>query len=333
MPAGLGVVGVGDRIFSAKVSGRPRRSRPSADPLGEAGVDAVDELDGGVGGDGHVREPLVRSAHGGGSGGDIGWRLPPPANVDKYRTSAPDPLPEIADDLRRRVEAGEFGAGAAAALRGGAVRRATRPAGSRSAGRSRRCASEGLVDSRQGFGWFVAADPLRQSLGRLGTIERQLADEGVVSHAAGRSTSASWPPRPGSARCSACDTVLRVRRLNLADGEPFALVTVWCPEELGAELSAGPTSSARRSTSCSTSPLGGATQTIGAAVASAARGRAARRAGGLAGAALRAGHPLASTATRCCVCEHVFPAHRTEFVVDLPHVEASIAPTGLRLVE
>ncbi len=33
------------------------------------------------------------------------------------------------------------------------------------------------------------------------------------------------------------------------------------------------------------------------------------------------------------VSEHVFPAHLTEFVVDLPHVEASIAPSGLRLVE
>jgi GntR family transcriptional regulator len=31
--------------------------------------------------------------------------------------------------------------------------------------------------------------------------------------------------------------------------------------------------------------------------------------------------------------QHVFPAHRTEFVVDLPHAEPSIAPSGLRLVE
>jgi GntR family transcriptional regulator len=31
--------------------------------------------------------------------------------------------------------------------------------------------------------------------------------------------------------------------------------------------------------------------------------------------------------------EHVFPAHRTEFVVDLPLAEPSMAPTGLRLVE
>ena len=38
-------------------------------------------------------------------------------------------------------------------------------------------------------------------------------------------------PAPGD------DEVLRVRRLNLADGSPFAVVTVWCPAELAAGLS------------------------------------------------------------------------------------------------
>ena len=33
------------------------------------------------------------------------------------------------------------------------------------------------------------------------------------------------------------------------------------------------------------------------------------------------------------VSEHKFPAHRTEFVVDLPSAEPSISPSGLRLVE
>jgi hypothetical protein len=33
------------------------------------------------------------------------------------------------------------------------------------------------------------------------------------------------------------------------------------------------------------------------------------------------------------VAEYVFPGHRTAFTVDLPHVESSIAPSGLRLVE
>ena len=31
--------------------------------------------------------------------------------------------------------------------------------------------------------------------------------------------------------------------------------------------------------------------------------------------------------------DHLFPAHRTEFVVELPFAEPSISPAGLRLVE
>jgi DNA-binding GntR family transcriptional regulator len=31
--------------------------------------------------------------------------------------------------------------------------------------------------------------------------------------------------------------------------------------------------------------------------------------------------------------EHVFAGHRTEFVVDLPVADRSMAPSGLRLVE
>ena len=33
------------------------------------------------------------------------------------------------------------------------------------------------------------------------------------------------------------------------------------------------------------------------------------------------------------VSEHVFPAHRTEFVVELPNALPSTMPSGLRLVE
>ena len=83
----------------------------------------------------------------------------------------------IADDLRRRVAAGEFAAGRllpSEAELGGAY------AASRMTVREALevLREEGLVDSRQGFGWFVAAPPLDQSLGRLGTIEAQLAESG-----------------------------------------------------------------------------------------------------------------------------------------------------------
>ncbi len=79
-------------------------------------------------------------------------------------------------------------------------------------------------------------------------------------------------------------------------------------------------------------PLRGATQTIGADAVSAED-------------AALLGVPVGSPVLRCerlttdvdgrpvLLSEHVFPAHRTEFVVELPHAEPLIAPTGLRLVD
>ena len=37
---------------------------------------------------------------------------------------------------------------------------------------------EGILDSRQGFGWYVVGSPLRQSLRDMTTIERQIRDVG-----------------------------------------------------------------------------------------------------------------------------------------------------------
>jgi GntR family transcriptional regulator len=189
---------------------------------------------------------------------------------------------------------------------------------------------EGLIDSRQGFGWFVAADPLRQSLGRLGTIESQLADGGMGSER--RILDFRFVAAPERVReVLHSDTVLRVRRLNLADGEPFALVTVWCPERYGAELSRADVERTPFYELLGIE-LGGAVQTIGAA------GASARDAELL---AVPVGSPIlrceritsAATGEAVLVSEHLFPAHRTEFVVDLPRFEASMSPSGLRLVE
>jgi GntR family transcriptional regulator len=236
---------------------------------------------------------------------------------------------EIADVLGRRLAAGELGSGqllpseAELSSEFGASRVTVRRA-------LEVLREQGLVDSRQGFGWFVAADPVRQSLARLGTIESQLAADGISSERRildFRFVAA--PARVASVLGSA--TVLRVRRLNLADGVPFALVTVWCPEELGSELSRADVT---RSPFYELLPveLGSATQVIGAAAVSAHD-------------AELLGVPPGSPVLRCerltrsmdgdavLVSEHVFPAHLTEFVVDVQHVEASMAPSGLRLVD
>ncbi len=79
-------------------------------------------------------------------------------------------------------------------------------------------------------------------------------------------------------------------------------------------------------------PLGGATQTIGATAASATDARL---------LAIPVGSPVlvCERITRdregkaVLISEHVFPGHLTEFSVELPYAEASMAPSGLRLVE
>lgn len=193
-----------------------------------------------------------------------------------------------------------------------------------------RLRDDGLLESRQGFGWFVAAAPVQQRLGRLDTIESQLQERGVLAERQVLEFAFEVAP-PHVESVLGSEQVLRVKRLNLADGAPFAVVTVWCPAELGQHLS-------RRDVERKPfyellgTRLRGATQTIGAAAV------------GERDAALLA-VPVGSPVLRCervttsvdgapvLLSEHLFPAHRTEFVVDLPHDEPSIVPSGLRLVE
>jgi GntR family transcriptional regulator len=236
---------------------------------------------------------------------------------------------EIAEDLGTGVLAGEPGPGgllpseAELCARYGASRVTVRRALEALRG-------DGLVDSRQGFGWFVATDPFRQHLGRLATIEGQLAASGVE---AGRRILdfALVPAPPAVAAVLGPGTVLQVRRLNLADGEPFARVTVWCPEALGAGLSRA---EVERSPFYELLPvaLGGATQTIGAAAAEPAD-------------ASVLAIPVGSPVLRCrrvttsaagdvvLVSEHVFPAHRTEFVVDCPPTSRPSHPRAFGLLD
>ncbi len=236
---------------------------------------------------------------------------------------------EIATDLRQRLVGGHYAAGrllpseaelsAEFAASRVTVRRALEL-----------LRDERLVDARQGFGWFVATTPIRQTLGQLATIEAQMEADGVVPER--RILEFAFVPATGRIRdLLGADQVLRVRRLNLADGEPFAVVTVWCPAELGQHLS-------RRDVERSPFyallriPLRGATQTIGADAAS---DEDAPLLGIPAGTpVLRCERVTTDTSGRAVlVSEHVFPAHRTEFVVELPNAEPSITPSGLRLVE
>lgn len=250
-----------------------------------------------------------------------GRRRAAPARTIRYR--------QIADELRVQIARGDIVAGrvlpseAELSARHGASRVTVRRA-------LEALRAEGLVASRQGFGWFVAGEPLRQSLARLGTIEAQLAESGIASER--RILGFAFVPAPVAVRrVLGSASVLEVRRLNLADGAPFARVTVWCPEELGARLSRAEVEASPLYELIGV-PLGGATQTIGAAAADDTD-------------AALLDIPLGSPVLVCervtrsadgravLMSQHVFPAHLTEFSVELPSADASMAPSGLRLVE
>lgn len=232
----------------------------------------------------------------------------------RYRT--------IANDLRRQIAAGELAAGAVlpseAELAGSydvsrvTVRKALEV-----------LRDDGLVSSRQGYGWFVAGDTVRQSLGALSTIEAQLTDQGRESER--RVVSFGFSSESG------VDSLVVVR-VNLADGLPFALVTVWCPAELGSSLSRDDVESA---TFYELLPVDfdHATQTIGAALADDRDAELLQ---------VPVGSPMLvvervsvdSDGREVLRSEHRFPAHLTEFVVDLPFQRgAELSPAGLRLVQ
>ena len=189
---------------------------------------------------------------------------------------------------------------------------------------------DALVDSRQGFGWFVAGDTVRQPLARLATIEDQMRASGAIPQR--RVLDFAFEKAPKKvAQALGTSQVLRVRRVTLADGEPFAIVTVWCPAELAENVSRA---DVERSPfyELLDVPLSGATQTIGADAATTEEAEVLKVPAG--SPVLRCVRTTSSTDERVVlVSHHVFPAHRTEFVVDLPFVDQSIAPSGLRLVD
>jgi len=189
---------------------------------------------------------------------------------------------------------------------------------------------EGLITSRQGLGWTLVAGPMPQSLGRLGTIEEQLLASGVRSTRQIIDFAFEKAPKR-IAELLNNNQVLRVKRVNLANDEPFAVVTVWCSLALGRKLSRSDVEQSSFYELIDV-PLKGATQTIGADAATSTEAK-------LLG--IKAGSPVlrCERTTRdargkaVLYSQHVFPAHRTTFVVDLPSVAQSIAPTGLRLVD
>jgi GntR family transcriptional regulator len=187
--------------------------------------------------------------------------------------------------------------------------------------------NEGLIDSRQGFGWYAVTTPLRQSLDALTTIEAQITAGGRRPNRTLLAFRLCAPP-PWVADVFAVEKVLEVARLNLADDEPLGRNTAWVPAALATDISLA---AIEQHSLPDLLPvdLAGATQIITAVGA------------GAEDAALL-NLPVDSPLLRCervthdghgtavLVSEALYNPLRTEFIVELPR--SSLDTTGLRLV-
>jgi len=237
---------------------------------------------------------------------------------------------QIAEELRTQISAGELAAGqvlpseAALGDRFGASRVTVRKA-------LELLRAEGKVESRQGFGWSVSADTVAQGLSGLVTIEQQLQATGRRSRR--QILDFRFVKASRAVAQELGKTVLEVRRLNFADDQPFARVTVWCREDLAAGWSRDEVQQHSILELVSGEALG-ATQTIGALAVTESDAELLGVPSGSPGLVV---HRVTHDAHRraLLVSEHVFPAHLTEFAVELPMLqgEAGSSPPGVRLRE
>jgi GntR family transcriptional regulator len=233
----------------------------------------------------------------------------------------------ISDELRRRIAAGEYPPGALLpsesqlASEHGASRVTVR----RALAELKR---DAVIDSRQGFGWYVATAPLRQSLRDLTTIARQ-------TRAAGRQPSrqllrlAVVPTPVRLKNLLETDSVLEIARVDRVDGQPFAIATVWVRADLTTGLSRQDLEQRPLSEQLGVT-LGGATQIISAVAASAKDAELIE---------LPEGAPLIrcerttldSNGRAILRSEALYNPLLIEFVAELPPSHQDADPAGLRL--
>ncbi|MDH3296326.1 MAG: GntR family transcriptional regulator [Acidimicrobiia bacterium] len=237
---------------------------------------------------------------------------------------------QIAETIRRQIESGRLSPGqvlpSEASL--GAEHGVSRVTIRKSLEQLR---ADGLVESRQGFGWMVASQPVVQTLDTLVSIERQLARTGRTHER--RILDFRFIDSPPPVKPVLGNRVLEVRRVSLVDGEPFGRVTVWCREDLGAGLSRDEVAQSSFYELLS-ERAAEATQTIGAEIVSETDARLLQVPPGSAVLVVRR-TTIGESGQAMLMAEHSFPGHLTEFVAQLPRtrVDDSDNEAGLRLVD
>ncbi len=98
---------------------------------------------------------------------------------------------------------------------------------------------EGLIERRHGSGTYVLPQPVRRSLG-LTSFSEDMRQRGLTptSRLMGLDRSGATPALAAGLGIDADTPVLRIERLRLGSGTPFAVETVWIPARYVPGLSA-----------------------------------------------------------------------------------------------
>lgn len=140
----------------------------------------------------------------------------------------------VLDDLRRRLQQGEFDArfptDREIVAEYGVSRHTAREA-------VRRLTADGLIERTRGRGSFLRGPQFEQPLGTLYSLFRSIEATGAVQTSRvvslGRTTDARAAAMLG---VEADAALVRLERIRLADDEPIAVDVVWLPERIGAPL-------------------------------------------------------------------------------------------------
>ena len=148
-----------------------------------------------------------------------------------------DPLPAHRRRARAACRGRRVPRRPVAAERSRALRAVPTPAGSRSVARSRLFAPKAWSAPARASAGSCPPIPC-DSRSVVSAPSRPSWRSRASSPSVGSSGSRSFrAPASVVEECSASTPCSRSPRVNLADGAPFARVTVWCPEQLGARLS------------------------------------------------------------------------------------------------
>jgi GntR family transcriptional regulator len=155
-----------------------------------------------------------------------------PTRIRALERGGPAKYRQLADDMRARILAGEFGTGDPIPTEA-VLSRSYRASRITVRHALELLAHEGLVHREQGRGSFVRPRAIAVGPRRLTSFTQELRERGAVDASRLIAVDAVDAPPDAPLDLTANERCLRVERLRIADGRPIAHQVTWLPEDIG----------------------------------------------------------------------------------------------------